>query len=414
MDRFFILQDTIHRLYNNLKKQSLYTESTRNLKIQELLAANKELKQIVFEEKSEVYRVSLANRYKSLKELIDNCLEILKAPPTKNSPSEDCVSAEEDILNKTLVEVKDFTDQLDEKTDYKMTTLDLSLALKIVDKFDGNQSRITEFLYSIDFLAKQFKDVPEVDLLSFLKIRLTGPAHGSINQAISIASAKETLKAKFGVKISPQAIQNEMMGLAQRNSSISEFGEEVAKLANKLAAAYVSQGTFEDEAAASDIVQPIAVHAFTAGLKEPQASFFVKARNPTLLNKAISDALECSTTASYLNRDTMTAMWSSHQNYAHSYRGSRGRQRGSYNTTQFTRNYQANNNARGGNHEVRRGANYRGFHSNRGYNSARGNNSYHNNNSRTQDNPRNQMNLANTENLTTDDTDEANMLELFR
>lgn len=113
MDRFFVLQDSIHRCYNNLKKQALYTDSTRNAKIQDLLAINNELKKIVSEEKSEVYRVSLANRYKSLKELIDNCLEILKAPPTKKTFLEDCDSAEEDILNKTIVEGKNFSDQLD-------------------------------------------------------------------------------------------------------------------------------------------------------------------------------------------------------------------------------------------------------------------------------------------------------------
>lgn len=69
-----------------------------------------------------------------------------------------------------------------------------------------------------------------------------------------------------------------------------DFGSEIEKLTTKLAAALVPNNTFATEAATFNIVQPIAVQAFIAGLKNPQTAFFLKARNPTTLNKTISDA----------------------------------------------------------------------------------------------------------------------------
>ena len=78
----------------------------------------------------------------------------------------------------------------------------------------------------------------------------------------------------------------------QKNLSITEFGRTVEQLAAKLATAHVSARTFQSEARADAIVQPAAINAFITGLNNPQTAFFVKARNPPSLNRAISDALE--------------------------------------------------------------------------------------------------------------------------
>ena len=101
----------------------------------------------------------------------------------------------------------------------------------------------------------------------------------------------------------------------QNHRSISEYGSEIEKLAAKLAAAHVSMGTFASEAAATNIVQPIAVQAFVDGLKDPSTKFFIKARNPSTLNKAISDALECqSTPGASSHEENLIALWFSTPN----------------------------------------------------------------------------------------------------
>lgn len=72
-----------------------------------------------------------------------------------------------------------------------MATLDLNVAIKL----DGVQSKISSFLESIDYLRTIYNTVDEQHILNFIKIRLVGPAHGAINNATTIAGAKELLKS---------------------------------------------------------------------------------------------------------------------------------------------------------------------------------------------------------------------------
>ena len=75
-------------------------------------------------------------------------------------------------------------------------------------------------------------------------------------------------------------------------------------MAAKLSAAHVAVGTFSTEFAAHSIVNPIIVRAITQGLNEANTRFFLQARNPLTLCKAISDALECEPIAK-----RSTALW---------------------------------------------------------------------------------------------------------
>ena len=92
--------------------------------------------------------------------------------------------------------------------------------------------------------------------------------------------------------------------LKQGSKTISEFGKELEKMAAKVSAAHVAVGTFSTEFAAHSIVNPIIVRAFTQGLNEANTRFFLQARNPLTLCKAISDALECEPIA-----ERSTALW---------------------------------------------------------------------------------------------------------
>lgn len=271
MEELLKIQDDILRLQTQIKKNRKYSKETKEKKIYELLAHKNQFRTILEENKfnfNETDFIALVERYKTLKIIINESLELLSGNIEGDS-----------------------TDSDKEKT--KMPEkLDVSLAIKLVDKYEGDPVRLLNFIESVNLLKQYSTGVPEADIIGFIKTRLIGPAHGAIEGLATVKEVADSLKLKFGIKITPKAIEKEMLAFKQGKKTISEYGNEMNSLAAKLAAAHVSQGTFENEAAAAPIVQPIAVNAFATGLRDTQTAFFIKARNPSNLTKAISDALE--------------------------------------------------------------------------------------------------------------------------
>lgn len=295
----------------------------------------------------------------------------------------------------TLEEVEDFQqklnslkNQLDNLICEKIKKLemppklDLSLALKLVKPFDGSVTELTRYIESVELLKDYADDVPEATILKFLKTTLIGSAHGTIDGVNTINQAMTELKQKFAIRVTPKAVESEMHCLRQNQKSISDFGCEIEKLTAKLAAAHVSTGTFASEAAASNIVQPIAVEAFIDGLKDPSTKFFLRARNPTTLNKAISDALECTPSTSRSTNET--ALWCGFQYQGNNGGRNRGFSRGRNFYGGRGRGYSQSFRGRGGSYQNFNGSRGRGFQpqtpqgSGRGFN--RGGNHYNNHN----------------------------------
>lgn len=84
---------------------------------------------------------------------------------------------------------------------------------------------------------------------------------------------------------------------------------------------------FASEAAATNIVEPIAIQSFINGLRDPATKFFLKARNPPTCNRAISDALEWQATpGTKREEENMMALRCSWRGpiYYHYYRRGRG------------------------------------------------------------------------------------------
>ncbi|XP_055528059.1 putative uncharacterized protein DDB_G0282499 [Wyeomyia smithii] len=172
--------------------------------------------------------------------------------------------------------------------------IDLGVAIRVVDKYDGDAASLQSWLDNVDVLRADDPEVPEVSFITFLKSRLVGAARGSLEGVQTLAVAKATLKEKFAVQLTPIAVEVELRSLKQRSGrTVIEFGSEIEKLATKLAAAWVSKGPpFTTEASARPVVEPIAVHTFINGLRDKSAAYLVKSRNPKTLTLAISDALE--------------------------------------------------------------------------------------------------------------------------
>lgn len=286
--------------------------------------------------KDKKVRVNLSKQYRDLRVIINDCIKLLKSSNKKDLSIQKIISEESDSE-------EDHSESSDgEETLPKMAPkLDLGTALKLVDKFNGEAEKLSSFFETLDLLKDYNDGVPEIEILKFVKTRLTGPAHGVINTAVTMAEAKRLLKIKFSVKFSPQAIESEMATIKQNKKTLTDYGKEIGELAAKLAAAHVSNGTFADEAAAEAIVQPIAIRNFMQGLKDSRTQFFLKARNPGTLTRAISDALEVHT------NEEETAMWM--------HAGPSGFYRGNYR-------------GRSSNFRTRRGSRARGF----GYGRGRG------------------------------------------
>lgn len=403
MEKIFLINDRILHLQSNVKKYRNYTKATREEKINELYKLKNDLRIIISKNKHEFSEIdynSLVSRYKKIQTIVKDTVKLLQG--RKGSDS-----TESEEIFEMPSEGK----------------LDISLAIKLIERFDGDSTKLLNFIENVNLLQSYSTGVPIPDIISFVKTRLIGPAHGAIDGAATLNQVADKLKTKFGVRITPKAIENEMLTLKQGKKTISEFGTEINNLAAKLAAAHVSQGTFDNEASAAAIVQPIAVNAFSTGLRDTQTSFFIKARNPTSLTKAISDALEVAPIPAF---NPENALWigtnRKFPNQSSSiYQNNQGQftPRNSVNKYGFhqKRNYDKYRNFNKPNFDNNRNYNYNRNHNYKypNYNQYRNNNNRYNQNFK---NRRNQVNLVSSQSNTDDqhntNQQEVNSLDLFR
>lgn len=67
--------------------------------------------------------------------------------------------------------------------------LDLSLALKVVQPFDGTVTKLTSYIEGVELLQDYSEGVPEDKLIKFMKTNLVGAAHGAIDNSATVADA---------------------------------------------------------------------------------------------------------------------------------------------------------------------------------------------------------------------------------
>lgn len=356
MDIFFDLGDTLNRILINLKKNKNLTNENKARKEKDILNILKNLKKVLLHSQGTKDAAILSARYLVLKNIARKCLQLMEKGSLEKTQLEESENEQEETENEEETTTESDTDT--EPNPEKMTTtLDLSLAMKVIDKYTGDPSGLSLFIDTIELLREYSQTVPEATIIKFLKTRLVGSAHGVIDNATTIDEVKQLLRNKFTIKLTPRAVENELKQIKQNNKTISEFGSEIEKLATKLAAAHVSNNTFATEAAATGIVEPIAVQAFISGLKNPQTQFFLRARNPETLNKAISDALECAPETpktdnafwvSFQPRGNNTEYWRGRGNpRSRGYSRGRGSFRGRSNFQQQQQNQQNYNTNRG-------------------------------------------------------------------
>lgn len=345
MESFLAKEETIKitLVYLQKKIQTRKSLETAQIKINKILG---KLQDIVLKEEDKQIQRTLSKR---LRDLTTNI---------KDSIGKCITSATKEITQK-IFELN--LSDLFKEPDIMANRLNLGLAVKLVDKFTGSAEQLESWIADVTVLRTHEAEVAEDSFLQFMRSRLTGAARGVIDASETVEAAYTALRQRFAIQLTPTAVEAELKELKQKKQSIADFGAEVEKLATKLAAAHVSQGTFPTEAAANPIVQPIAVNTFISGLSNRNAAFLTLSRNPKCLTSAVSTALEVNQKV-----DQESAFWA----------------RGSFNSNY---NYSGNRNRdRGGNNSRN--------HRNRGHqgggrgNGNRGNGNRHNDNYRQNDN----------------------------
>lgn len=238
MDRFFEVQDAIIKLHQNLTKFKKYKKATRKQKILELLELKSELKDTILKRNlpKEVI-LTLTKRYKHIRAIVNESVTILQGKSLENtaidlsipneneeeSDDEEQQEEEQEEEKEELEEESEFNScsesEIESETEMANQKLDISLALKLVEKYNGEAPKLASFFEAIELLKDYSEGVAEAEILKFIKSRLTGPAHGAIANAISLDQAKNILKTKFAVKFSPQAIESEMTSMKQNKKN---------------------------------------------------------------------------------------------------------------------------------------------------------------------------------------------------
>lgn len=422
MDRFFDIQDVIIKIHQGLKKFNKYKAATRREKILGLIKLKEELKQIIDDKKlSKGVRKSLKTRYKNLREKIYESIKILKGKAldetvegssgekveenTEEEVEEEEVEEENSEEEDTEEENTEEEDTEEEEDPIMAHKIDLGVAIRVVDKYDGDAATLQSWLDNVEVLRADDPEVPEANFMGFLKSRLVGAARGALDGIQTIEAAKITLREKFAIQLTPIAVEAELRQLKQRaNKTVTEYGSEIEKLATKLAQAWVSKGApFTTEVSAKPVVEPIAIQTFINGLRDQSAAYLVKSRNPKTLTAAISDALEVQPQSS--SENTFWAQGKSRPpNFETNYQNNRnqGHRGGRGYSNHSNRGYRGNSHNQRGNHQGYNNNNHdynnnnRGYyHNNNRYNRRNNNNNPNNNNQNNNNNNNNRNNNRN-------------------
>uniref|UniRef100_A0A8D8AV99 (northern house mosquito) hypothetical protein n=1 Tax=Culex pipiens TaxID=7175 RepID=A0A8D8AV99_CULPI len=98
-------------------------------------------------------------------------------------------------------------------------TLDLSLAIRVVGKYDGDAAELENWLNDVTVLREGQTNVEEATFVKFMNNRLSGAARGTLAGIATIAEARNTLRSRFGIKLTPVAVTAELRGLKQKDTN---------------------------------------------------------------------------------------------------------------------------------------------------------------------------------------------------
>lgn len=176
----------------------------------------------------------------------------------------------------------------------KMSSLDVSTALKIIPEFDGSPSNLHRFIACCEIIYSTLNATDYQNFLNLLKSKLIDSAYEVVkyDTFLSWETLKQELKSRFAIQRSVETIQLELITSKQtKEQDIRSFGKHIENLLNELneACSQIPGTSLSKDVRLLN--GRTALKAFQQGLRDP-IRIFVKARGYENLKSAIEGACE--------------------------------------------------------------------------------------------------------------------------
>lgn len=260
-------------------------------------------------------------------------------------------------------------------------------ANSIINDFEGNVDKFTDFLDEITYYSGLLKEAEKPKLCTFLcKVKLKGTAKSCIlNETGNLNDLLSQLKLRFESKETTVSLNNKLSNLRQENKSVEKFTLEIESIVAKLSNLQISKEGESNAKIIRSLNDTLGLNTLKIGAK-PSIQKILLASQAKSFAEGVSLALEAESTLTSLNKNVnfVNRSVARGKNYAYSvgrnnnYRGSFGRNHGSRYYRPGTRgnfNNGNNGNMYGNNNgystvssnRINFRGNYRGNSSRRGY-----------------------------------------------
>lgn len=352
--------DTLNKIRENFKKNKNRRYSKEYIK-QKLIIINKN-------------RTLFATKFKSLITKIDNkTLETFKSKYiTIFNEIEEFLTSQEN--KESDEEFTDASDDIIEINKTEMADFKILEANKLLPEFDGNLTKLTNFLNLTEYIYETLKDEEKTKLINFIiNTKLSDTARNKIaveTKPKTYIEFKNLFTKTFKSNRTPLNIQTELINLKQTNLNITTYASTIEKLTFELNNALTLNKDANTKKITNEINDQLALNIFKKGLNEPIKSIIFAAK-PASLQDAIQLASEANAS------QPPSQVFNYRSNTRYDYNNNRGRN----NITNRNR-YGNNFNNTGRYNSYNRNTNYTRGNNNNNYsnkfNNTRGNNSNNN------------------------------------
>lgn len=230
----------------------------------------------------------LRNQVEALKLTIQRLTLQLQEAENLNRQLEGQANSTSQTLQQQIAEQQEQIQQLEAQLK-EMAEFDDELALKLVGCYDGNPSRLEQFIRQVKYLDGRTSDTHKATLKSFVETRLSGKAANVAVGAENLQAIITKLQTHCRSGVTSKVIRARLAATRQKDTSIS-FTKEVDELAAQLEAAYIEEGVNPEKAA--ELTMDTAVTTLTNGAKNAQVRLIMKAGNFKTLSEATERVLK--------------------------------------------------------------------------------------------------------------------------
>lgn len=304
------LIDILNKIRENFKKSKNRRYSQEYIK-RKLLIVNENRKLFANKFKSSITKIdsTILETFKSKYITIFNEIEefLTSQLQEKKESDEEFTDASDDIIEINKINMADFK---------------IIEANKILPEFDGNLTKLTNFLNLTEYICETLKEEEKAKLLNFI---INTKLSDTVRNKIAIETKPKTfLEFKnlftkiFKSNRTPLNIQTELINLKQTNLNITTYASTIEKLTFELNNALTLNKDANTKKITNDINDQLALNIFKQGLNEPIKSIIFAAKPASL-----QDAIQLASEANASQQSSQVFNYRSNTRY--NYNNNRGR-----------------------------------------------------------------------------------------